>query len=264
MPTLDDTPVDLVYLGATTACVRVRRGWPADLHGSHPTAMRVTFQDGIQRTFQGDVPFDIAQAGQGGLRQPLAATNSTRYNLFLVPSAAAPSASLAVIGDVTGPTQGPVGYYSNWVYVGSIYRDAGGALIPWFQNGQWFEHWGAVVVENVPALDGALTQVALTTGGGMPVWASSADISSGMVKDAALGEITAMFAQDDGAGAPRAVVEVLYLLDDEAVIQRNVMRAIISLSGGSGTIWRRRVSSGAAVLTEWFVEVRRYLDPYVR
>jgi len=85
------------------ACVRVRRGWPptctaapdghaGDLPGRHPAQ------------FPGDVPFDIAQAARA-TPAPLAATNSTRYNLFLVPSAAAPSASLAVIGDVTGPTR---------------------------------------------------------------------------------------------------------------------------------------------------------------
>jgi hypothetical protein len=102
-----------------------------------PGTVRVTLQDGTQRSFTGTLTFDPSTgAVDGGLDTGTEAV-STWYYLYLVPKST--DASLLTIrGSVTGPATGPTGY-TNWAYVGAARNNGSSNLLKFKQSGRTFK-----------------------------------------------------------------------------------------------------------------------------
>jgi len=144
-----NTPLpQLTWASATLVNIAAAPGCPA--------TVRLTQQDGVQRTFSGTLSFDPSLgAVNGGLDTGVEAI-STWYYLYLVASGPA----LVVRGSVTPPTTtGPTGY-TNWTYVGAVRNDASGNLLAFVHSKNRFDYaYGPqFTFEGAPTMGSLVTQ----------------------------------------------------------------------------------------------------------
>jgi hypothetical protein len=121
-----------------------------------PGTVRVTLQDGTQRSFTGSLTWDPSTgAVDGGLDTGTEAI-STWYYLYLVPKSTDASL-LAIRGSVTGPATGPTGY-TNWAYVGAVRNHSDGHLWEFRQSGDQFRYMYSHIFWNPssPSADGSV------------------------------------------------------------------------------------------------------------
>ena len=256
----DDTGCECLTVTAATAMIRVRaREYPAQ--SGLETDIRMTLEDGIPRHTNGPLTLNLANLGPLGLDVGVEAV-STWYTLWLIPHPTITD-QLSAVFSVQPPTGRPTGY-PVCRYVGCVRNDAAGDLVALVQQGDRSDPFQALVVENVPALDGAAVDLDLTAV--VPPWAAAAMVQINMVKDAAAGAITVTIWQDDGAAVPaaRAVQEHVFQLEADAAVHIGNHEFLHLLTGRRGHLWRQRVSGGAAVLTNWQLLVTSFWDQYVR
>ncbi|NIT77395.1 MAG: hypothetical protein GWN58_23575 [Anaerolineae bacterium] len=119
----DTKRIVLTYASSTSVTVSPRGG----------TAIRLTLQDGKQRTVSAAQAFNPSLgAADGGLDTGTEAS-STWYYVYLVPKSGDDN-SLAVRGSTSPPATGPTGY-SNYWYVGPVRNDGSSDLVEFTQVG---------------------------------------------------------------------------------------------------------------------------------
>lgn len=115
-----ETPLpQLVWITASQAIVQ---GW-----AGLGSVVRRTLQDGIQRSFDGFLAWDITASGVGG-RDTGSESASTWYYLYLVPHPGAPTTSLGLVSSTVPPISGGPAGYSSYAYVGALYNDGSSNL----------------------------------------------------------------------------------------------------------------------------------------
>jgi len=120
-----------------------------------PAIVRVTLQDGIQRSFSGTLAWDDANGPADlGYDEAASQTGTDKIiNWFVVPSSTN-AALLTVVASDNAPTVGPTGY-TNWKFIFAAYENTS-ALLRVFQSGNRFSYM--LPVE--PAAIAALTKTA--------------------------------------------------------------------------------------------------------
>jgi len=104
----------LTWVGSSSVTVAAAPG--------QSSTVRVTLQDGTQRSFTGTLTFDPSTGATDGGLDTGTEASSTWYYLYLVPKSTDTS-QLVIRGSVTGPATGPTGYTS-WAYIGAVYNNS--------------------------------------------------------------------------------------------------------------------------------------------
>jgi hypothetical protein len=238
----------LTWVGASSVTAAAAPGQPG--------TVRVTLQDGTQRSFTGTLTFDPSTGAVDGGLDTGTETSSTWFYLYLVPKST-DNTLLVIRGSITGPANGPTGY-ANWSYLGAVRNDGSSNLIRFRQTGTQFKWSDWVVYDNNSNFGPDAGWISKDISSAVPASASEAEVM--IHQTVAAGENWSGTISGDGLGT------ALYLIGDTG----SGGKASNSLSGSvamatSQTIYRKinRWAGGSLTMAFWILSVRGWTDSYL-